>query len=56
VVEGARTPPAALLEIGEDAIPPLGAQRFEALLEEALVIHADLRRRPLLGRREALVI
>jgi hypothetical protein len=28
------------LEIGEDAVPLLGAQRIEALLEEALVIHA----------------
>ena len=42
VVEGAREAAAAPLEIGEDAVPPLGAQRIEALFEEALVIHAGL--------------
>jgi hypothetical protein len=31
---GARKTAAAPLEIGEDATPPLGAQRFEALLEK----------------------
>ena len=31
---------AAPLEIGKDAIPALGAQRIEALFEEALVVHA----------------
>src|SRR5206468_7969724 len=40
VIEGARKAAAAPLEIGEDAIPRLGAQRAEALSEEALVIHA----------------
>jgi len=39
VVEGPRKPPASPLEIGKDAVPPLGAQRVEALSEEALVIH-----------------
>jgi hypothetical protein len=39
VIEGARKAAAAPLEIGEDAIPPLGAQRAEALSEKALVIH-----------------
>jgi hypothetical protein len=33
VVEGARKAPAAPLEIGKDAIPPLGVQRVEALSE-----------------------
>jgi len=39
VVEGAREAAAAPLEIGEDAVAPLGAQRVEALTEEPLVIH-----------------
>ena len=41
VVPGARKPPAAPLQIGEDAIAPLGAQRFEALLEEALALRRE---------------
>ena len=36
VIIGARKPAAAPLEIGEDAIPPLGAQRIEALFEVSL--------------------
>src|SRR5882762_7633517 len=51
VIEGARKAAAAPLEIGKDAIPPLGAQRTEALVEEALVIHAGPCWLPLLGRR-----
>jgi hypothetical protein len=39
VIEGARKAAAAPLEIGKDAIPPLGVQRTEALSEETLVIH-----------------
>jgi len=39
VIEGAREAAAAPLEIGEDAIPPLAAQRTEALFKEAFVIH-----------------
>jgi hypothetical protein len=39
VVEGAREAAAAPLEIGKDAISPLGAQRIKALLEVVLVIH-----------------
>src|SRR5258708_8075 len=39
VIEGARKAAAAPLEIGKDAIPPLGAQRTETLSEKALVIH-----------------
>ena len=39
VVKGARKAAAAPLEIGEGAVPPLGAQRIEALFEDALVIH-----------------
>jgi hypothetical protein len=42
VVEGARKAAAAPLEIGKDAITPLGVQRVEALSEEALVIHTGL--------------
>src|SRR6202022_5145334 len=41
VIEGAREAAAAPLEIGKDAIPPLGVQRTEAVFEEALVIHGD---------------
>src|SRR5438132_1149327 len=51
VIEGARKTPATPLEIGKDAIPPLGVQRAEALSEEALVIHAGPCCLPLLGRR-----
>ena len=51
VIEGARKAAAAPLEIGKDAISPLGAQRIEALFEEALVIHAGPCWLPLLGRR-----
>jgi|SRR6516165_5026690 len=39
VIEGARKPAAAPLEIGEDTVPPFGAQRREPLLEESFVIH-----------------
>src|ERR1700730_5419734 len=39
VIIGARKAAAAPLEIGEHAVPPLGAQRVEALFEVALVIH-----------------
>ena len=39
VVEGARKAAAAPLEIGEDPVAPLGAQRIEALFEEAFVVH-----------------
>src|ERR1700731_349793 len=39
VIEGARETAAAPLEVGKDAIPPLGVQRTETLSEEALVIH-----------------
>jgi hypothetical protein len=38
MIEGARKAAAAPLEIGKHAIPPLGAQRTEALLEESFVI------------------
>jgi hypothetical protein len=41
VIKGLRKPAAAPLEIGEDAILSSGAQCIEALLEEALVVHAD---------------
>ena len=44
VIEGARKAAAAPLEIGEHAIPPLGAQRIEALFEKAFVIHRRRRR------------
>jgi hypothetical protein len=40
VVESVRKAAAAPFEIGEDTVSPLGAQRTEALSEEALVIHA----------------
>jgi len=39
VIIGARKTAAAPLEIGKDAVAPLGAQRVEALFEEAFVIH-----------------
>ena len=39
VIEGARKAAAAPLEIGEDAVAPLGAQRVEALFEKAFVVH-----------------
>jgi len=39
VVIGARKAAAAPLEIGEDAIAPLGTQHLEPLFEETLVIH-----------------
>src|SRR5712671_3397906 len=39
VVIGAREAPAAPLQIGEHAIPPLGARCLKALVEEAFVIH-----------------
>jgi len=39
MIKGARKPAAAPLEIGEDAVPPLGAQRLQALFEEAVVVH-----------------
>ena len=39
VIEGARKPAAAPLEISKHAIPPLGAQRVEPLFEEPFVIH-----------------
>jgi hypothetical protein len=41
VVEGARKAAASSLEIGKDAVPPLGVQDTEALSEEPFVIHAD---------------
>jgi hypothetical protein len=41
VTIGARKAAAAPLEIGEDAIPSLGAQRVKTLFEEAFVIHCD---------------
>ena len=34
VIEGARKPAAAPFEIGEHAVPPLGAERIEALSEK----------------------
>jgi hypothetical protein len=37
---GPREAAAAPLEIGKDAIPPLGVQRTETLFEVTLVIHA----------------
>ena len=43
VIEGARKAAAAPLEIGEHAVPPLGAQRVEALFEKAFVIHCRYR-------------
>jgi hypothetical protein len=49
MVEGARKPPAAPLEIGKQTIPPLGMQCVEALSEKALVIHAGPCWSPLLG-------
>src|SRR3954452_7917109 len=51
VIIGARKPTAAPLEIGEHAVPPLGAQRTETLSEEALGIHAGPRWLPLLWLR-----
>ena len=39
MIEGARKTAASPLEIGEDAIPPLAAQRLDALFKEAFVIH-----------------
>jgi hypothetical protein len=42
VIEGAWKAAAAALEIGKDAVPPLGVQDTEAPSEEPLVIHADL--------------
>jgi hypothetical protein len=39
-IKGARETAAAPLEIRKDSIPPLGAQRIQALLEEPLVINA----------------
>ena len=40
MIEGARKPATAPLEIGKDAITPLGVQCTEAQFEVALVIHA----------------
>src|ERR1700730_7874013 len=42
VIKGAREAAAAPLEIGKDPVAPFGAQRVEALTEEALVIHGGL--------------
>jgi len=39
MIIGPRKTPAAPLEIREHAVPPLGAQRVEALFEEGFVIH-----------------
>jgi hypothetical protein len=39
VVIGAREAATAPLEIGEDAVPPLGMQRTETLSEKAPAIH-----------------
>jgi hypothetical protein len=41
VIIGARKAAAAPLEIGEDSVPPLGAQRVEALSEKTFVIHSS---------------
>ena len=39
VIEGARKIAAAPLEVGEHAVPSLGAQHLQALSEEPFVIH-----------------
>src|SRR5215470_2747337 len=39
MVKGTRKAAAASLEISKDAVTPLGAQRAEALFEEAFVVH-----------------
>src|SRR5262249_40117849 len=39
VIKGPRKAAAAPLEIGKDAVAPLGAQRIETLFKEAFVIH-----------------
>jgi hypothetical protein len=39
MIEGVREAAAAPLDIGEDAVSPLRAQRPEALFEKAFVIH-----------------
>jgi hypothetical protein len=39
MVKGARKLPAAPIEIGKDAVATFGAQRIEALSEEAFVVH-----------------
>src|SRR5262249_4498874 len=39
VIKGSRKPAAAALKIGEDAVPPLGAERVETLFKKAFVIH-----------------
>ena len=44
VVEGARKPAAAPLDVGKDAVASLGAQCVEAFVEEAVVIHCSSRR------------
>ena len=41
MIEGLREPAAAALDIGENAIPALGAERIETLFKEAFVIHRD---------------
>jgi hypothetical protein len=48
VIEGARVAPAVPLKIGEDAVPPLGAQHIKPLLEKAFVIHETYRGRSML--------
>src|SRR5438132_7663236 len=39
MIESAREAAATPLEIGKDAVAPLGAQRIEALTEEGFVVH-----------------
>src|SRR5260370_16489826 len=41
VIESERKAATAPLEIGEDAIPPLGAKLIEALFEEDFVVHGS---------------
>jgi len=39
VIKGLRKPAAAALEVGENAIPALGAERIETPFEEAVEVH-----------------